>query len=106
MIAMVLVDEIVDLDVQEVDGLKNFYLKFHSDADDCQIIAEAEAGEIDILLTYDTDLRLHLSGKLHNLRLMDAQEFWQGLRIPKGASPRILPRQGNPLREKTWWAWK
>jgi predicted nucleic acid-binding protein len=104
--AMVLFDEIVELELKEVERLKNYYLEFHSDVDDCQIVAEAEAAQLDILITYDADLRLHLGAKLHKLRLMDAQEFWQGLQIPKGASPKILPKQGNPVREKTWWLWK
>jgi predicted nucleic acid-binding protein len=103
--AMVLFDEVVDLDDQRVEGLKQHYLKFHSDSDDCGIVAEAELAGTDVLLTYDEGLRRHLNSQLNSLRLMDAQQFWNGLGIPRGAPPHVLPKHGNPLLERTWWVW-
>lgn len=102
-LTIALFDEIVDLNIEVVDQRKNYYLKFHSDEDDCRILAEAEVGGIDVLLSYDTNLRSHLGQRCDKPTLMGAQEFWEGLRIPQGASPRVLP--GNPLRERTWWKW-
>ncbi len=51
--AMVLFEEVVNLDLQEVESLRNYFLRFHADIDDCQIVAEAELAEMEVLLTCD-----------------------------------------------------
>ncbi len=40
---------------------------------------------------------MRLRTKLQTLRLMDAKEFWNGLNIPNGAPPKILPSHGIPF---------
>lgn len=72
---------------------------------DCQIVAEAELGRCDYLLTYDYDLLAHLKGRTHRIALMTPTEFWNALDIPYGADPGITPHPTNPLSNQSWWVW-
>jgi len=103
--AMVVFDEIGDVDPQKVELLAHHYQQYHPGSADCRIVAEAEVSGTSILLTYDDDLHQRLRSRVHSVRLMNAAQFWGELQLPPGARPHLLPKRGNPLLEKTWWRW-
>lgn len=72
---------------------------------DCQIVAEAELGGCDYLLTYDYNLLSHLKGRTHRIGLKTPTEFWNALDIPHGMNPTYAPQSTNPLSKQTWWVW-
>jgi hypothetical protein len=103
-----LVAELVPYNQSRINRLTKYYEQFHSgerNRMDCQIVAEAESCDCDILLTFDSVLRKRLSGKTETIQLLAPSEFWAVLSIPHGAKPHLIPHATNPLATKTWWKW-
>lgn len=91
---------------KKVDCRKDYYLKYHKTVNDCKILAEAEIGRMDILLTNDDEFYNRLHRHTKSLKLMKPTEFWESLKIAKGSRPILEPRHENPLYGKNWWRWQ
>lgn len=78
--------------------------QWHSDPDDCRIVAECEDASIRVTLTYDDDFISRLSARTV-VKLQRPSEYWAVLGIPKGANPQTRPHDTNPLAAMTWWKW-
>ena len=97
---------ISDPEITRFQTLK--YSKYHTGkkrSKDCQILAEAELGECDYLLTYDFDFLSHLKGKTEKIQMLTPLKFWNLLNIPRGSQPIRIPHPTNPLAKKRWWIW-
>ena len=102
------VERLLDDRVQEL-------LSYHPRENDCRILAQAEACEIDVLLTYDGDFVRRLGRLATKTELRTPSEHWRRLAIPRGADPQTVPHPGgfvagrdippNPLSLQTWWRW-
>jgi predicted nucleic acid-binding protein len=77
---------------------------WHSDLNDCLVVAEAEDVECNVLLSFDKRLVTRLAAHTR-LKLATPSEFWSALAIPRGAKPRTVPDATNPLAAQTWWRW-
>lgn len=71
------------------------------DADDCRIVAEAEAAGADILATIDKKIK-RLQPLTH-VRLVTPAAALEHLGITCGAHPQREPGSGHPLAGATWW---
>lgn len=78
--------------------------EFHRRERDCMVLAEAEATELAILLSFDFRFLDHLAGK-STVRLMKPLDCWNELAISKGATPKTVPHPTNPLAAYNWWRW-
>lgn len=78
---------------------------YHADGDDCRALAEAEAGRVDVLVTFDKTLKKRLQPRT-NARLKSPAECWVDLDVPRGTPPRFTPADGHPLQHATWWRWE
>jgi len=79
--------------------------RLHRGENDCRILAEAEHGNLDTLLTYDTEMISHLADVSLTTRLARPTEVWATLGVPKGAKPDKVPHSTNPLGREAWWKW-
>ena len=79
-------------------------LPYHNKMKDCQIVAEAEMGGLDTLLTRDKDFLTHLGLKT-NVSLQSPYQFWESLSIMPGTERKLSPHPTNPLANKSWWIW-
>lgn len=79
--------------------------KMHRGAKDCQILAESESGNIDVLLTYDSTMISHLRDASKTTKLAKPTEIWRNLAIPRGSRPDKIPHSTNPLSKQEWWIW-
>ena len=77
----------------------------HPKSSDCRILAEAEALELDTVLTYDRDFRQRLNSVSGTVRIMTPSSYWANLNIPRGARPITIPHHTNPLSMQSWWRW-
>ena len=68
------------------------------------VLAEAEATQLAILLSFDFDFVDHLAGK-SNVILMKPLDCWKALGIPRGSPPKTVPHPTNPLIDQSWWRW-
>lgn len=68
-----------------VDKRTNELLAFHSDADDCRILAEAEDAGLSVLLSLDSKFIVRLS-RMTVLSILRPFEYWTSLNISRGAS--------------------
>jgi predicted nucleic acid-binding protein len=75
-------------------------LEKHRDPDDCRIVAEAEAANVEVLATSDKDLRKHLQ-RMTSVVIETPGEIIG--RLPAGAEPHRQPASGHPLASATWW---
>jgi len=80
------------------------FRQWHRKPKDCTVLAEAEAAQFAILLSYDDRFVRRLAGKA-NVQLMKPLAYWESLKIPKGSKPRWVPDQPNPLVTQNWWHW-
>jgi hypothetical protein len=78
--------------------------KFHNGALDCQIVAEAEIGEVPTLVSLDSKLISRLSPHT-TVRLRRPTELWSDLALPAGTPPKWVPGSGHPVEHETWWRW-
>lgn len=87
----------------EIDQRRNAFLKLHeNNHKDCQLLAEAEAACMSVLLTRDKVFKNSLSG-MTTIRIMYPSEYCESLNLPSDISPTLLPGESNPLFGKTWW---
>ena len=93
-----------DLQEQVVERRVTELQAFHSGPLDCKIVAEAEVGELPILVTLDGTLRKRLSAHTA-VQLLSPTACWQSLAIPPGTPPKKGPGNGHPLENETWWRW-
>jgi hypothetical protein len=80
------------------------FLRLHPEENDCRILAEAEDCGLSAVLTFDRRFRNRLSSA-SRVSLVKPSEYWQSLKIQKGAQPVIRPSEDNPLGLETWWRW-
>lgn len=103
-----LLGDTLEPDMQELETRTHEYLQLHrgdQNRNDCQIVAEAELGGCDCLLTYDPALLANLAGRTHGISLLTPKDFWSSLNIPRGSAPVRLPHPTSPLSKETWWIW-
>lgn len=106
--ATVLLGDIRASDLELVESRMLEYNNHHSgekNKKDCRILAEAELGGAQILLTYDDDFLKRLRDKTHSIKMLEPSKCWHGLGIPHGSSLIKGPRTTNPLSRETWWRW-
>lgn len=70
------------------------------DADDCRVIAEAEAAGAAILATIDKKIKRLQSHT--NVRLLTPEDSVVALKISPGAAPSRWPFDGHPLAAGAW----
>lgn len=93
-----------DLDMAGSESRILDLFQLHRDPDDCTILVECERYGMDVLLTYDRDFIDHLAGEAASgLRVLRPSELWPLLAISPGATPRVVPAQGNPMAATSWW---
>jgi hypothetical protein len=71
---------------------------------DCRTVAECEAADLDVLVTFSPSLVEQLTPHTAVL-LGSAFDCWRRMRVPRGARPRWEPVEGHPLYSATWWRW-
>ncbi len=101
--AVLMLDFVHEIEENDIKQRADFYFRFHPYAMDCRILAEAELGGIEILLTFDSKLINRLKQNTKRIKLMRPSEFWHSLNMPSGARPVVAPHRTNPLSRKTWW---
>jgi hypothetical protein len=82
---------------------KLYFHQYHKKDKDCQILAEAEAARMDILLTCDKDFINRLGEKADKVIIKTPSMFWSSLDIQPGSKPKLRPMYSNPLYRKRWW---
>lgn len=98
--------ELLDVHPDAVEAQTRWLRQHHAWERDCRIVAEAELGGLDVLLTFDKTLRKRLDGRAAPLRLRYPSEYWAELQIPRGQAPHWSPTPTNPLQTATWWRWR
>jgi hypothetical protein len=93
-----------DVGARYVDARTTELSRIHGDVEDCRIVAEAEALEVDGLVTFDFKMKKRL-GPHARVALRGAAECWQELALPRGTRPQWEPARGNPIGAMTWWRW-
>ena len=88
-----------------VEQLAISYGNNHAGLNDCLILSEAKASNMDVLLTYDENFLKHLSPLISKVKVLRPSEFWVNTNIPHGAVPDKQPHKTNPLSNKSWWNW-
>ena len=79
--------------------------RFHpGKLNDCQIVAEAEADNVPVLVTFDGDLRRRLTSHA-KVRIETPEDCWESMAIPRGSREGWRPAPANPLLDETWWRW-
>ena len=101
-IAMHMYGELANLPDREVARRSAELQIHHPRVNDCTIVAEAELGGLESLLTLDADLRDNLNLR-SPLRIVKASEFWATEAPAPGTRPAHIPAPGNPLANATWW---
>jgi predicted nucleic-acid-binding protein len=101
--AVLMLDFVHEIEENAIKQRADFYFRYHPSDKDCRILAEAELGGIEILLTFDGKLINRLKQITKSIKLMRPSEFWQTLNIPSGARRVVAPHRANPLSRKTWW---
>ena len=99
-----LICETPPIDQNRIDARTLSLQAFHSDEDDCRILAEAEDASLSVLLTFDTRLMKRLAQHT-TVTLTRPADFWESLNIPRGSKPSTEPRYDNPLSIESWWRW-
>jgi hypothetical protein len=94
----------IRIDPDAISRRAQRFRHYHPKERDCMILAEAEAVQLALLLSFDFDFVDRLSGKC-NVRLMTPLDCWNLLGIPRGASPKTVPHPTNPLIDQSWWRW-
>jgi predicted nucleic acid-binding protein len=76
---------------------------YHKGEMDCRVLAEAEYGNADFLLTYDHNFRKHLPDKARGVRILYPSELFALKAIVPGSKPDKVPHDSNPLSEVSFW---
>ncbi|HSB82387.1 MAG TPA: type II toxin-antitoxin system VapC family toxin [Candidatus Methylomirabilis sp.] len=98
--------EVLNAPADAIAQRARWFQRYHHELQDCQIVAEAEIGGLEVLLTFDRTLRRRLDGRSPTLRLRSPSEHWRELQIPRGQPPRWSPTPTNPIADATWWRWE
>lgn len=101
--AVLLLDAVPSPPARQIDALTSGYLRHHGDADDCRILAEANALGVPYLLTFDLRFLRNLGSRSRATRLVLLSAYWRHLAVPPGTTPRLFPKPGNPLADSDWW---
>lgn len=96
-----LIGETQPINQRQIDARTIALDVFHSDADDCRILAEAEDASLSVLLTFDTRFIDRLQPHT-TVTLTRPTDFWASLSVPRGARPATEPRADNPLSLVSW----
>jgi predicted nucleic acid-binding protein len=89
--------------VQQLEIRKDYLLKHHRKQSDCMILAEAEAANMDYLLTYDKTFINKLAANAERVKIIKPSDYFDGLRIKPGSPPVKSPKPPNTLSQKKWW---
>lgn len=92
-----------DADMPHVDSRTIELNQIHGDAEDCRIVAEAEALGVG-LATFDFEMQKKLAAHAE-VPLRGAGEYWRELAVPRGTRPHLEPAWDNPIGATTWWRW-
>jgi len=92
-----------NLNDQEILNRKTYFLQFHNKDLDCQILAEAEATRMKILLSCDNKFRERLDQKATGITIISPSEFFSSFKFQPGAQPKLRPLPSNPFYNLTWW---
>jgi hypothetical protein len=101
----VLFGELQLKDASEVHRRGVLLCKYHSDQDDCSILAEAEDVGHNVLLSFDNDFIRRLTPQSRNVKLMRPADYWTQIQVPRGTKPDKIPDLTNPLCLEEWWRW-
>jgi len=96
--------DVLNIKQKHVESLQTKFLRDHSSEKDCRILAEAEAGGLQGLVSFDSDFRKRLNGK-SPVAIMSPTEYWDSLGILKGSTPNRVPDPTNPMASATFWRW-
>jgi hypothetical protein len=77
---------------------------YHDGTNDCRIVAEVEDASILTLITFDRRLMTRLASHTQ-VAIVSPTDYWNGLSVPRGATPVMQPRADNPMATQTWWRW-
>jgi hypothetical protein len=80
-----------------------YFRQFHNKDLDCQILAEAEATKMNILLSYDNDFKKRLDQKANGVSIISPSDFFSSFNFQPCTPPKLRPDSSNPLSKKTWW---
>jgi hypothetical protein len=95
-------------DLADVESRTLKYSQHHpgeKNLSDCGVVAETESCDVEVLLSFDSDLIKRLKSKTQTLRILKPSELWAELAIPMGSPRQYSPHENNPLSAKTWWRW-
>jgi hypothetical protein len=101
---ILLFDEPWNLKDSDIKRKVTDYLNLHNKEHDCRIIAEAELGRLNILLTCDSEILKRLQEN-NNIDIMLPSTYWSNLAIERGSQTVFSPYETNPLIKKSWWKW-
>jgi predicted nucleic acid-binding protein len=85
-----------------IDQRRDAFLKVHKKYKDCQLLAEAEAAGMNVLLTRDKKFKNKLF-EMTTVKIMYPSKYWESLSFQSRIKPAIMPAESNPLFGKTWW---
>lgn len=97
-----LLNEINDIDEDEVNKGLLLAKKYHHSEKDCRIFAEALASQMNVLLTFDSDM-LRLNNANAAIRVETPTHYFFSKNIHKGATPLCMPHSSNPLFHNRSW---
>ena len=92
-----------DLNDQKIENRREELFQKHPNYNDCQILAEAEASELDYLLSIDGPFINRLAREAKGVKLMKPSGFIKCLKIKSGQRPKLEPDSFNPLSQQSWW---
>jgi hypothetical protein len=98
-----LLDHFIDMDEDKILTRKNYFISLHNKEVDCQILAEAEAARMNLLLSCDQKFIKRLGTRARGVEIMKPTEYFNNLDIAPGTKPIWRPGPSNPLSKKTWW---
>ena len=76
---------------------------YHADVDDCRIVAECEALDINVLLTSDRKFRNAMNRAGTTVSVLSGQQYWDEMAVVPGESPMMELYPASPLNTASWW---
>lgn len=100
----------MDLDQAQVNVRAAHYATYHSDDDDCRVVAEAEVAGVAVLLSDDQPLRKHMRNRAKPLHVVTPSAYWRFMRM-HGLNvlrrrPADFTTHPHPHANRTWWLWR
>jgi hypothetical protein len=87
----------------DVDSRAARFLRYHSKAQDCRVLAEADALGVPYLLTFDQRFLKTLSCKADVTQLVTPAAYFATLGVQPGAPMKHSPKSENGLASLHWW---